>query len=301
MIKFKMVLRWLRYNIVIRLLSFLPFPFAFQVVRIVGFIDSFVNAKDRIIYRQGIAKAFPALSSAELDSYWQKHCVMMAREQLDVFFLPRLSTVNHEQFIELQGFDVLQEAKREGKGIIMAMGHYGRPIMLCASLGASGSKTGMLTQTIDERNPHLNSVERSYLAKKMKNVVAASGGRWVMLDDSLRSMYAGLKTGETITILFDLHEPNPTNRLEAPFCGGTLGLPCGIVRIAERTGARIVYGVARDIGRRVGVELRSLPENPHEAFVAAVKELEKDVKAAPWQWWQWRMIDHIWTPPQKES
>ena len=301
MIKFKLICRWLRYNVVLRLLSFLPSPIAYQAVRMIGLFDSFVNGKDRLAYVQGLANAFPALSSAELDNCWQAHRVMMAREQLDVLFIPKISSLNCERLITLHGLEVLQEAQQEGRGVVLAMGHYGRPIMLSTQLAVYGSKIGMLSQTIDERNPHLNPVERSYLARKMKIVTEAAGGRWLMLDDSMRPLYEGVKSGETIILMFDLHEPKPTNRLEVPFCNGVMGLPRGIERVAAATGARVVYGVAKDDGRKVVVELRKLPQDPHQALVAAVKELEKDVKTAPWQWWQWPLFDHAWSSSLKDG
>ena len=44
------------------------------------------------------------------------------------------------------------------------------------------------------------------------------------------------------------------------------------------------------------MKLRSLSENPHEALSMAVAELEKDIINAPWQWWQWGMFNHSWSP-----
>ncbi len=155
----------------------------------------------------------------------------------------------------------------------------------------------MVTQIIDERNPGLNSVERGYLAFKMKQTTDASKGRWIMLGDSIRPLYSGLKAGETIIILFDLHENRQKNILEVPFLGGKLTLPRGIERISRKTGARVIYGAASDAGRKVTVNLRSLPADPSEVLLSAVAELEKDITNCPSQWWQWGLIDHIWTPP----
>ncbi len=217
------------------------------------------------------------------------------------FFYPKYPNQIVSVLLTCRDWTCSWRPQQEGKGVVLAMGHYGRPIMLSTQLGVLGCKIGMLTQTIDERNPNLNAVERSYLARKMRIVMDAAGGRWLMLDDSMRLLYSGLKSGETIIMMYDLHEANPSSMLELPFCGGTMRLPRGVERVAERTGARVIYGIARDKGRRVEAELRKLPQNPQQALIAAVKELEKDVQAAPWQWWQWPLYDHAWAPPQKDA
>jgi len=301
MIRCKLICQWLRYNVLLRLLSFLPRFLAYQAVKIIGLYDSLVHTKKRSLYLQGIAKAFPALSSSELDHCWKMHCKMMAREQLDVFFLPKISSSNCERIFNFKCSSVLQEAQKDSQGVILAMGHYGRPIMLSTCLGLSGFKIGMLTQTIDERNSHLDSVERAYLAEKMENTIGASGGRWLMIGDSRRALYKALMDGETIIMMFDLYEPNSANRLAAPFLNGELAIPYGIERIASKAGARIVYGVARDKGPGVEVELCRLPDDPQDALLAAVKELEKDVTTAPWQWWQWLILGRVWTSPRREG
>lgn len=294
--KRKLLLRWIRYHVLFRSLAFLPALAGYRIARTTGYFDSLLAVDSCLAYQHGLGKIFPHLSKKELGKLWQVHCEMMAREILDIFRLLKITSANCERIMDQQGLSVLTEAQHDGQGVILAMGHYGRPTMLSTSLGLAGEKVGMLTQTIDERNPALSSVERGYLAFKMQNTTRTAGGRWVMLGDSLRSLYSGLNAGEIIIILFDLHEANSSKILQVPFLGGKLQLPRGIERIAIKTGARIVYGVSKDKGRRVSVELRALPKDPHEALLAAVAELEKDVAEAPWQWWQWGMLDHIWIP-----
>lgn len=290
----KLFYRWIRYQLLFRPLAFLPAIIAYRIARFIGYVDSRINSTAAKAYFDGLSKAQPHLSATQRGCFWQGHCEMMAREILDIFRLSKISSDNCQQIIDIQGLDVLQQARQGARGVILAMGHFGRPTMLSTGLGVNGHKIGMVTQIIDERNPNLNSVERGYLAFKMKQTVAASQGRWIMLGGSMRSLYDGLKSGEVIILLFDLYEGRQKNVEQTAFLGGQLTLPRGIERVAKKTGAKIIYGVARDAGRRVEVELRGLPEEPHEALLAAVKELEKDVSKTPWQWWQWGMIDHIW-------
>ena len=299
--KAKLFLRWIRYYVLFRPLAFFPAVIAYRIAKIIGYFDSRINADNRNAYQRGLGTVFPDLSTEKREEYWLNHCEMMSREILDIFRLSKITAKNCHQIINIQGLEVLKQAQQGGRGVILAMGHFGRPTMLSTGLGVSGEQIGMVTQIIDERNPGLSSVERGYLAFKMKQTTAASKGRWVMLGDSIRPLYSGLKAGETIIILFDLYEAQQKNILEAPFLGGKLSLPRGIERISRKTGARVIYGAAKGPGRKVTVELRSLPEDPCEALLAAVAELEKDITSSPSQWWQWGLIDHIWTSPTTRS
>ncbi len=294
--KVKLFFRWIRYNVLFRSMAFLPAVIAYPIAKIIGYFDSRINADGRRVYQQGLGRAFPDLSTKECDNYWQKYCEMMSREILDTFLLSKITAENCHQTIDIQGLDVLSQAQQGGRGVILAMAHFGRPTMLSTGLGVSGQKVGMVTQIIDERNPVLSSVERVYLAFKMKQTIHASRGRWIVLGGSMRSLYSGLKAGETIIILFDLYEARQKNVLESPFLGGKLALPRGIERISRKTGAKIIYGTAKDKGRQVVVKLRSLSEDPRGALSMAVAELEKDIIDAPWQWWQWGMLNSTWIP-----
>jgi len=87
-----------------------------------------------------------------------------------------------------------EKAGQGGHGTIIAMAHYGRPIMLTprSALPDSGSDA---VQAVDERNPALDAVEQSYL--QFKCVIpwrrpAAAGSR----PDNLRSLYQALAQGE---------------------------------------------------------------------------------------------------------
>jgi len=292
----KLITKWLRYHALFWFLAKLPLGLSYRVASWIGKHDYANNEAVRAAFQNGLARVFADLSPARLSQFTRFHFEMMAREILDIFRLPRISSANAVRLIEVQGLEVLREAKQKGRGVILVMGHYGRPTMLSTGLGLAGEDVGMLTQIIDERNPHLDVVDRGYLKLKMRHTLAAARGRWVMAGGNIRPLYEGLNAGETIIILLDLFEPNPRKRFQAPFLGGTLGVPRGIERIATRTGAQLVYGVAKEDGWKVKVELRPLPTEPQQGLHAAIAELEKDILATPWQWWQWNVLEHLWAP-----
>lgn len=290
--------RWLRYFVAFRGLSLLPERIAYWFASRLGDWDSRQENDWAAAFSRGLRLAFPLQTESFIAGSVQAHFRMMAREVLDVFYLPRRRVAHLGSVFFPSGFEILKRPEMDGRGTIIAMAHYGRPIMLSTALGLSGYRIGMLSQAVDERNTALNQVEQRYLQYKMRHTVAQAGGSWITTMGSMRRLYEALNRGETIIIMLDVFEPDPAKRFQAPFLGGILEIPTGIIRVAKKTGARLVYGVARELGRTVAPELRPLPDDPEAALAVAVRELEKDVLEAPWQWWQWRQFEHVWRPGQ---
>lgn len=299
--------KWLRYYGVFTPLARLPFPWAYRSAGLIGRYDRWRNANARLAIAMGLKKGFPqeAANPQTLNRWLAGYFGMMARETMDVFCMPRLNRDNVDRVARLrpESLDVLHAARRGGRGVILVMCHFSRLNMLLLSLALAGERLGMITMAVDERNPDLDPVDRVYLNTKIGTLLKFLGGRWVCLGDSMRGVYAGLRSGETMVILLDAHTPGleERNKLRLPFLGGTLEIPRGIERLAEKTGAALVYGVARERGWGIDAELRPLPDPPDQGLRQAVAELERDVNETPWQWWQWCVLDYLWSPTKTED
>jgi len=287
--------QWLRYNAIFPLFSRLPAELGYKGAGWVSRRDFEQNQTLRDAYIHGLSAAFPEYDHGQLVDSAQKYFAMMTREMLDVYRIPRLSKHNVSQHVDLEGLELLQEAQKQGRGVIVVMGHYGRPIMLSTVLGLVGEKLSILTQGLDEENQNLHPAEKAYLEFKIKRTIDVSNGNCFMRGDGMRPLYRALNAGEAVAILCDIYEPNSRRQMLAPFRGGNLSIASGIPRAAASTGARLIYGSVRDEGARVKVTLRELTDDPEIGFFDAVKELEKDIEAAPWQWWKWPGYPHMWS------
>ncbi len=291
--------RRLRYYGLFRPLAALPLPLAYGTAGLIGRCDAYRNAPARAAVHKGLVQAFPRRSVAELDDWTRRYFQMLAREQLDTFTMPARTPANSERLLGLRpgSLDVLRGARGGGRGVIIAMAHYGRINLLLLALALAGERLGMLTMVIDPRNRELDPVDRAYLYRKNRTLLGFIRGSWITLGDDLRALYRALARGETLVLLFDAHTPERRQqRWTVPFLDGELRIPAGIARLARHTGARVVYGVAHQHDWRVEAELRPLPDDPDAALRAAVAELERDVYRAPWLWWHWNILELIWTP-----
>lgn len=294
--------KWLRYHALFKPLGRLPPPLAYRGAARIGHYDRNHQRDAYNAIAAGLCKAFPTQTADRgvLDGWLKHYFAMMARETLDVFCMAQVDRDHDPGIVRLAPgtLEALREAKRGGRGVIIAMAHYSRINMLLYGLALAGETLGMLTIAIDERNRDLDPVTRAYLHHKVGTLYRCIGGAWLTLADDLRGLYKVLSAGETMVILFDAFNPERAqSTLQAPFLGGMLTVTRGIERLAAKTGAAIVYGVAHERGWRIEAELRPLPAEPEAALRAAVVELERDVRAAPWSWWQWNILDAIWTAP----
>lgn len=298
--------KWLRLYGLFQPLSRLPLGLAYRAADAIGRHD-FRHLHDaRTAIGNGLDSAFPRLAAdPALRKDWiQRHFTMMSREIMDTFVMERLHAGNSQQLVRLDpaALALMRESKREGRGTILVMAHFGRLNLVLLALAMAGFPLGMLTIAVDERNPELGAVDRKYLGHKVGTLLRHIRGRWVKLGDNMRGLYEGLQAGETIVILMDAYHPaQGSNKLQIPFLDGILEINQGIERIARKTGANLVYGAARENGWRVEASLRSLPDGPPAALRQAVSCLEQDILETPWAWWHWNILDYIWSARKIET
>ncbi len=297
--------KWLRHYGLFRSLSHLPLPLAYRAAELIGQYDYKHQHDARTAIGNGLSTAFPRLvTDPALKNEWlQRYFNMMSRESLDVFTMERIHVGNSQQLVQLDpaSLALMQAAKRDKRGTILVMAHFGRLNLVLLALAMAGFPLGMLTIAVDESNPELGVVDRKYLNQKVGTLLRHIRGRWVRLGDNMRGLYDGLCAGETIVVLMDAyHQAQGGNKLQIPFLDGILEMNQGIERLAARTGANLVYGAAKENSWQISAELRLLPDDPSVALFQAAAYLEQDILEAPWLWWHWNILDYIWSPRKAE-
>ncbi len=294
--------KWLRYRLVFPFISLLPQALSYRIARRIGRSDARSHPSRAAIAR-GMVRLFPRLTDdpAGLAILLERHFMLMAKSTLDCFQMQRLDPESAGRLIAVRGIDHLARARAAGRGVIIIISHFGRVSLLGPGLGYSGQRSGMLTTMVDQRNPHLDSIDRWFHSTNAANIQSHLGGPWITTGDSPRLIYQSLKAKEAIIIVMDGLETNSEARASLPFLGGTLSLPGGILRIASKTGASMVY--ASTLDREVGTEinLHSLPDDPEAGLAEAVRIFERDLEAEPWQWWLWEALDAMWQVDARNS
>jgi lauroyl/myristoyl acyltransferase len=288
--------KWLQYNAVFKPLARIAPRHSYPIATRLGqrFFDP--DGQLRAYIANEMTRLMPDSPAAIRDDWAAVFCEVRGREILDTYVMRRLHHLRDQPVVTLADgtLDVLRDARKGGRGVILTLAHYGRVNMMLAGLGLAGERLGMLTMDIDAPNPALDEVERAYLKVKVQALQNCIKGPWLTLGGAVRPLYETLRRGETLIILFDVPVDGSTQTKSVPFFGGSLTISRGIERLAQKTGAQIVYAVAKEQDWHVITELRALPENPGDALVAAVGELERDVRSTPGLWWQWGLLDALW-------
>jgi lauroyl/myristoyl acyltransferase len=293
----------LRLAFLMPLLARLPSRLAYPLAARLGAWGREGQANAALAVSNGLLHMWPELAGrperlAEIKAGW---LAMMAREMLDVYRMGRKGHAEVDTLVQIQDLGPLFDARATGKGVILVMAHYSRLIMLLSALGSAGVRMSMLTMPVDDRNPELDPVMRRYLQLKVRRLRQRIGGAWLSVGDNLRPMYTGLKAGEVWIVLIDAYMSHQHEQRGAyPFLGGTLSLSEGIIRIARTTRSELVYASVQEDGHRLNGRLQWLQASDAvTAFSAALTELERDVQVRPDQWWQWNILEHIWTAQER--
>ncbi len=295
MIGCKKYLKWMRLQVLFPFLALLPMRWSYYFAAQIGRYDAGKDAS-RCALEQGLLKVYPNLGNdrKHLDRLVLRYFQMMAKDTLDCLLFPRFTATTIGDLIHIVNLDVLTRARNAGKGVILIVGHFGRTFMLMPGLGLSDHEVGFLYTAVDEKNPSIDPTELKYLRTKLQNGRLFSNSTWVTTYDNPRKIYRALHSGEIFTIAFDGTETSSKLRLEFEFLGGTLSLPKSILRVAAKTGAKLVFATAFDKEMGVEIILQPLPDEPYAAMCEAVRLLEQDVITYPWQWRLWSGIDMLW-------
>ena len=291
---------FLRIRVLFPLIARLPARIAYPLAQRIGWWGAQNRKNAATAYRNGYLKMYPALQNdpAKLAKYVKASLNLFAKEALDIFRAPHLNVRDWEHFVSIEGLEHLSNPNEDApQGTLLIMAHYGRLTMLLIRLKQAGFPQSMLTVEVDESNPDLDNINLFYLRKKVRTVQKAMGGAWLQRNHNMRPLYTGLKKGETWVILLDAQAQPNTPSAHYPFLGGQLELPTGLIRIAEKCNARLVYGsIEESTPDQLQARIRPLSPNPSEAFNEAVKLLEHDTQTNPSQWWHWNVLDYIWQP-----
>lgn len=180
--------------------------------------------------------------------------------------------------VELPDREPVEQAWREGRGVLYLTPHLG-----CFEVSAQvAALWGPIT--VLYRRPHkawLAQLEGARLRENLRTAPATVSG--------MRPLLRALRAGEAVGMLPD-QAPSAGEGVWAPFFGRpayTMTLP---VRLAQLTGARIVFAFAERLPRGRGYRLRlhalssELPDDPGAAAALLNREIETLVRSCPQQY-----------------
>ncbi len=254
-----------------------------------------LDVRESRVARRNLEIAYPQLSAEERD---RMHRAILRATARQTFETMRLWTRPHAQNLMLlrehHGVDLFDAAVAAGKGLIVAAPHYGNWELLNQWLAA---KTPI---SILYRPPQ-SAVGEAFL----RIVRADDGDRVTQIraeGPAVRQLWKLMKSGGVTGILPD-QQPKAGDGEFAPFFGKQALTMTLLNRLAERSGAAVLFAYCERLGEGPGFALRieAAPPaiaspDPREGVTALNAAVESIARRDPSQY-QWTYKRYTLRPP----
>jgi lauroyl/myristoyl acyltransferase len=285
-----------KYHFLLPSLARLPQKIAYRLASLSGRFSGAEHQHEKKVIIEQMRTVFGEKSQQELETSAAYFFAMVEREALDTWFFRGCKTQQQvDQFIQLDGFHHVSNARQAGRRIIISSGHFGRFWMVGVGMKAQGVSLGAITRDGGETNEHgLPDVEYQYRLKKLAWLQQCFGGPFLVEGDSARPIYRALNE-HVMGLLIDVPYAGDKNGcVSLSFLGKQARFPLGPAKLAKRSKALIVPFYVFET--RAGLNAKFYPaiETEHlteqEIMLQLGGLLEQQILAFPEQWWLWQAL-----------
>ena len=206
----------------------MPLRPALWIGRCLGNLACFLNTRRRAIGYANLKAAFPGKKTKEINGILRAHYESLGMNVVELLKVPVLKKHYLDKYIELKGFDIIENALKKGKGIILLAAHFGN--WEIASLAANSRGHSLMVFARDQKYNRLNKLLIKY--REM------SGCKIVSKGFAIRGMVRALKDNRIIGMLADQNAG--ANGVFVNFMHRPASTAQGPVNFALKTGASIV-------------------------------------------------------------
>ena len=204
---------------------------------ILGFLSYLFLKKSRNIAMNNVRRAFPGIDGRKAESIVRESFKNMGRNILEAIHLEGMSPAEVKNMTEYEGLEKINEAMKEGKGVIVITGHIGNWEFFQSAMSSLGYSSTVLAQRYS--NP--------YIDKMITKIRNASGTKVIIRRrgkerELMKGVLSALSKGDALGILMDHYTKK--GGLAVPFLKGETSAPAGPALFAMRTGAPVIFGYA---------------------------------------------------------
>jgi Kdo2-lipid IVA lauroyltransferase/acyltransferase len=259
-------------------LEFLPLPAARALSSGAARLLDVAVPKLRRVARTNLSFAFPELSVERRKEIVDGVFQSIARMLLAISRFPRLDASNIRTWINYEGLSNYLDAKRGGRGVLVATAHFGNWELSAFAHALMTEPMHVMVRPLDnELIDHLVETRR-----------ALSGNTLIEKREAARLVIRALRANAAVGILID-QNTSPTEGVWIDFFGKRACASSAFVKLAHHSGAAVVPGFAlwdEKLGRYV---LRFYPQVEMTGDVQADTQsihaiFEQVIREHPDQW-----------------
>lgn len=280
-----------------RLIRLLPYDALLALGKIFGHLYYLLVKKQR---ERAVAQMMPALeiSEAEARRLVRASFINLARNMLDILYMPNLNEKNFSKYIEIDHLERMKAALAEGHGVVVLTGHIGTWEWLSASF----TLNGLPVTAIAKLQPNAEYSRALDDLRATIHVEIFNRGT-----NELRAAGRALKEGKILGFLAD-QDAGPGGAF-INFLGKTASTPMGPAVFARRFNAPVVpaFIIRKEDGRhlvKIGEVMHFEDTGDTDADLLHFTEkmtkiLEQVIRENPtqWLWFQKRWN----TPPEMQK
>ena len=261
----------------------IPPVIGYPLFSLIGGLVHRFNARARASVRDNIRHVLgPEAPQSQVNRLARATFDYVAYNYYDLFRLPTLSADRVKAMVRVEGWENVEAALSLGKGVVMTSAHFGNiEIVLYA----------MLMRGLEITIP-AERVQPPELYDYLTALRTSKGLKLIPVDGPMLELFRTLRRGGVAGVAGDRNVAGQGTVVE--FFGAPARLPDGHVRLAMRTGAPLILGFSRRLGRDA-YEARFWPhfsiptDGPEEERLAAgmayvVRGLEEAIGSHPEQW-----------------
>ncbi|SFT61800.1 KDO2-lipid IV(A) lauroyltransferase [Selenomonas sp. GACV-9] len=272
--KFVMFMSWL--------VCHTPYALLMAVGRVMGNLYYLLIKKER---ERAVAQMMPALglSEAEARKVVRASFVNLARNVLEILYMPRLNEQNFTEYIEVEHLERMRAALAENKGVVVLTGHIGTWEWLSAAF----SLNGMPVTAIAKPQPNIQYTQALDDLRKTIHVEIFSRGT-----SELIAAARALKQGKILGFLAD-QDGGPGGAF-IPFLGKVASTPMGAAVFSRKFNSPVIpaFILRQPNGKHkviVGEAMRyedtgDTDKDLFDFTVRMTKVVEQVIRENPTQW-----------------
>ena len=292
-------LAWLAMKGFLAGASRMPLPVLFSFFRALAAACHALGIRRRVVAENLRAAFGKELPVPELDRIERGCYAEYGRIVSEIVASDRLLR-KPERHIESLGLSILEEAVRDGKGLLILTGHIGNFVVLGNYVRSLGFPMAFVAKRV--ANEYLNREIEKVYGRYGSTIISVRGFK----NDPQGGirLYRSLKRGDIVVALAD-QDAGPDGYMST-FFGLPTSIPSGPARFAHRAGVPVTTGFATRVDGRLRVEIlppidyspAGSPETAERDILDEYsRRLEERVRKAPEQYFwfhkKWKTVPEI--------
>ena len=283
-------------------LPFLRFPrILYGMAKFMALVRSRIGyvgrGKSRKSYLGHMARALPELNRKQLVKLLKAFWFVHQSNFIELFYLPTINCGNVDKKVEFEGLEILEKARQEGKGVVLAAHYFGNERVIHLALGMKGYPVHVLSSRYAE-SPSIVRHLRLSMAERYARVHFPEEGPQPLL--------RALRLGEIVQ-----YSPPALGDVDAvrlDFLNHPVEFSTTPTRMAQITGALLTtVWVHRLPGGKFRIVIdeplpASIPPDRAEWTRELAGRMECYIRQHPQEfYWMWLLIQSEETVPMKEE